>query len=75
MKCVACDSFLTDRQASRKYLNWREMPEGEGRYIMLCDRCIVDTDLIYSENSSANNEETTDDEDSGEATVYASQVD
>lgn len=70
MKCLACDAFLTDREASRKYENWRSMPEGEDRYIMLCDRCIVGTDLIFVENTNASNEELTDEHDSGDATVY-----
>lgn len=61
MKCLACDVILTDRQASRKYENWRDLPEGEGRYIMLCDHCIQYTDLTFSENPLADNEEYSDD--------------
>ena len=62
MKCLACDCLLTDREASRKYLNWQTMPEGEDRYITLCDRCLVGVDLMYTENPLANNEEEADDD-------------
>ena len=62
MKCLSCDNFMTDREANRKYENWSELPEGEDRYIGLCDRCIVSTDLNYYENSSSSNEEQNDDE-------------
>lgn len=63
MKCLSCDLILSDRESSRKYTNWRELPEGEGRYIMLCDRCVRDTDLTYTENLLADN---TDPNDIGE---------
>jgi len=70
MKCLACDAFLTDLESSRKYTNWREMPEGEDRYIMLCNKCIIDTDLTYTENSTANDEDINDDTAESDPTTY-----
>ncbi len=61
MKCLSCDRILSDRESSRKFTNWREMPEGEDRYIGLCDRCIVDTDLHFDENTLANDEDLNED--------------
>jgi 2-phosphoglycerate kinase len=61
MRCEACNKNLTDREASRKYLNWRDIPNPEARYIMLCDGCIKDTGLSGIENPLASNEEIQDD--------------
>lgn len=44
MKCVSCDCFLSDREASRK-------GSASGLYLDLCDRCISTIpDLEYTEN-------------------------
>lgn len=67
MKCLACDGLMSDREASRKYVNWKEMPEGEDRYISLCDKCIQDTDLNFVDNPLASNEETINDDSSSES--------
>jgi hypothetical protein len=57
MRCLGCNKNLTDREASRKYLNWREIPNPEERYIGLCDPCIRDTGLMYQEDPRASDEE------------------
>jgi hypothetical protein len=52
MRCLACDCRLSDREANRKYTNYQEIKNPEARYIMLCDDCILDTDLNYIEMQS-----------------------
>ena len=49
MRCLACDCRLSDREANRKYVNHQEIKNPEARYIMLCDDCIMDTELSYLE--------------------------
>lgn len=61
MKCLACDRILSDLEANRKYTNWAEMPANEDRYIGLCDKCIVDTDLTFVENSLNSDEDLNED--------------
>jgi hypothetical protein len=56
MRCLACDCNLSDREANRKYENWQEIKNPESRYIMLCDDCIVDTDLTFYEDSTLSND-------------------
>lgn len=66
MRCLACNCAMSDREASRKYVNYQELPEGEARYIGLCDHCIQDTDLVFVENPLANTDkEELDDLDEG----------
>lgn len=61
MRCEACNKNLTDREASRKYLNWQQIQNPEQRYIGLCDRCIQDTGITgWHENLSTSNEEIQD---------------
>lgn len=65
MRCLACDSNLSDREANRKYVNWREIKNTEQRYIGLCDDCICETDLNYPDSDVINNE-TIGDDDAGD---------
>lgn len=47
MKCLSCDKFLSDREASRKGIF-------SGDYLDLCDKCISTIpDLEYTENTEA----------------------
>lgn len=62
MRCSSCDKNLTDREASRKYLHWQEIPNPEERYINLCDHCIQHTGLSYEEDIRASDEEFQDEE-------------
>lgn len=62
MRCRACNHNLSDRAASRKFLNWREIKNSEERYLGLCDPCIVGTGLTFEEDVRASNEEFEDDE-------------
>lgn len=50
MRCLSCNCSLSDREANRKYENWLEIPKPEDQYIMLCDDCILDTDLAFVED-------------------------
>ena len=45
MRCLSCDEALSDKEASRKYPEPERIANPEDRYIMLCDRCIKDTDF------------------------------
>jgi hypothetical protein len=63
MRCLACNVILTDREASRKYVSHATIENPNERYIDLCDKCLVDTDLNYIENSQA--DDTNYDEDTG----------
>lgn len=62
MRCRACNKNLTDREASNKYLGWREIKDSSQWYIELCERCIKDTGLSGIENPLASNEEIQDEE-------------
>lgn len=54
MKCLSCDCFLTDREASRK-------GSSSGQYLDLCDRCLSTIpDLEYVENPSLSDKRVTD---------------
>lgn len=57
MRCEACNKNLTDREASTKYLNWREIANPEDRYIGLCDGCMKDTGLSGLQDPAASPEE------------------
>lgn len=46
MRCRACDKALTDKEATRKFDNWEEIPNPEDRYPDLCDHCIQDTGIL-----------------------------
>lgn len=39
MRCRACNELLKDKEANRKYVDWRDIPNPEERYIGLCDPC------------------------------------
>ena len=62
MHCLACNALLTDREASRKFENWKDIPDAEERFIGLCDKCLQDTDLNYTENPNASDEHYEDQE-------------
>lgn len=67
MRCKACNKNLTDREASTKWSNWREIENPEERYIMLCDRDLAEAGLIGIQNQVASDEEVQDEtEDEGE---------
>lgn len=68
MHCLACNDLLTDRETSRKYINWREMPEGEGRYILLCDNCLRDTEINFVDNPTSSDDSQSDGDFSDEGT-------
>lgn len=54
MKCLSCDSILSDREATRKYA-------GTNEYLDLCNHCIKDSCLTdqftVNNNLSDDNEE------------------
>lgn len=56
IRCLACDENLSDREANRKYVNWRDISNSEQRYIGLCDCCIRDTDLLYPDGDVVTSE-------------------
>lgn len=47
MRCLSCDVALSDKEANRKYVNWKEISNTEERYIGLCDNCLQESDLFY----------------------------
>ena len=47
MRCLSCDNSMSDREANRKYVDWRKIQNTEDRYIGLCDSCLQDSDLFY----------------------------
>lgn len=57
MRCLSCDCNLSDREANRKYDNWQEIKNPESRYIMLCDDCMLDTDLAFVDNPNLSDED------------------
>jgi hypothetical protein len=56
VRCLSCNGNLTDREASRKFDNWRDISNPEQRYIMLCDKCIPETGLEGVINPLASDE-------------------
>lgn len=56
MRCLSCDEGLSDREANRKYINYREIKNPEERYIGLCDSCLRETDLQYPDVEVLNSE-------------------
>lgn len=62
MHCLACNAILTDREASRKYENFASIKNPEDQYINLCTHCLKTTDLTFSENPNANDEEVFEEE-------------
>lgn len=52
MRCLSCDSAMSDRETNRKYVDWKNIPNTEDRYIGLCDSCLRDSDLFYLDNDS-----------------------
>lgn len=61
MRCLSCNCALSDREANRKFNNWEEIKNPESRYIMLCDDCMLDTDLTFIENPELDDSENADD--------------
>jgi hypothetical protein len=55
MRCLSCNANMSDREANRKYLNWREIKNPEARYIGLCDICLDASDMDYVENPLLDN--------------------
>ena len=51
MRCLSCNEALSDREANRKYLDWKNISNTEERYIGLCDNCLRDSDLFYLDES------------------------
>ena len=47
MRCLSCDAAMSDRETNRKYVDWKNIPNTEDRYIGLCDNCLRDSDLFY----------------------------
>lgn len=64
MRCLACNVILSDREASRKFINHAAISNPEDRYIDLCDNCITDTGLNFVENSLNDNTHPDEDFDS-----------
>lgn len=62
MRCLSCNCNLSDREANRKYDDWEQIKNPESRYIMLCDDCILDTDLLYEEDPNLSNDDLEDTE-------------
>jgi hypothetical protein len=50
MRCQSCNKNLSDRESSRKFINWREIENSEDRYIGLCSRCLHESGILYVEN-------------------------
>ena len=50
MRCLSCDCAMGDRETNRKYVNWKNIPNTEDRYIGLCDNCLKDSDLFYGDD-------------------------
>lgn len=51
MRCLSCNEAMSDKETNRKYVDWKNIPNTEDRYIGLCDTCIRDTDLFYLDNN------------------------
>jgi len=49
MHCLACDRLLTDKEASRKFINHEDIKNPEEKYIGLCSRCSIDDDELNHE--------------------------
>jgi len=47
MRCLSCNEAMSDREANRKYVNAKDIPNTEDRYIGLCDGCLKGSDLFY----------------------------
>lgn len=62
MRCLACNCNLTDREASRQYVDTTEIKNPEDKYIGLCDDCIRDTGLDYIENPLTSKEPVQDED-------------
>lgn len=74
MRCLACDVVLSDREASRKYGNCKDISNPEEQYIGLCNHCLKDTDLTYVENVNASDEKESY-EDSAEEVFFSEDED
>lgn len=62
MRCLACDKNLSDKEANRKYFNWKKIANPEERYIGLCNGCIDDTGLTVVDNPHDSDEVIVDNE-------------
>jgi hypothetical protein len=45
MRCLACNSALNDKDASRKFKNHEEIKNPEDKYIGLCTPCLGGAEL------------------------------
>ncbi len=70
MHCLACDKLLSDREASRKYEHCEEISNPEEQFIGLCNHCLKDTDITFSENTNATDEEACGEEETGETEMF-----
>lgn len=62
MRCLSCDKNLSDKEASRKYLNHEEISNPEDKYIGLCNGCLSDSELhTYQEDFKQSDELPNDD--------------
>lgn len=70
MRCLSCNKNLSDKEASRKFLGWKEIANPEDRYIGLCDDDLRETGLACEEDPAASDKEFQDetevDEDASE---------
>jgi formate-dependent nitrite reductase cytochrome c552 subunit len=60
VRCVSCNKNLTDREASRKYTDWREIQNPEDRFLCLCSKCTADSEIDYVENPFVSDKEVQD---------------
>jgi hypothetical protein len=55
MRCLSCNTALSDKESVRKFKNHEEIKNPEDKYICLCDRCLYgaefDDDELVNEIS------------------------
>lgn len=61
MRCLACDKNLTDREASIKFADWKDIPNPEDRFVQLCEDDIQGLGIATTVNLAASDEEYQDD--------------
>jgi hypothetical protein len=45
MRCLSCNTALTDKEAARKFDHCEEIKNPEDRYVGLCSYCLHDSEL------------------------------